>query len=63
MVIDTVLEVYPASRVAIRISPTNRSKDMYDSDPCALYSYFLTELDQRKLSFVEIREASDADDV
>jgi len=36
---------------------------MYDSDPHSLYSYLLTELDKRKIGFVEIREASDADDI
>lgn len=32
-----------------------RFNDMYDSDPVALLSYLLPELEKRKLSFVEFK--------
>jgi len=57
--IDILIEVYGAKRVGIKISPVGRYNDMYDSDPLALYSYLLQELDKRGIAYVQIREPED----
>lgn len=55
-VIDALIEVYGAKRVGIKISPVGRSLDIYESDPVALYSHLLKELDARGIAFVQIME-------
>src|SRR5690606_18675355 len=41
-------------RVGIKLSPTGRFNDMFDSDPLALVSYLLPELQKRNVAFVEV---------
>jgi len=55
-VMDILIEVFGASRVGIKLSPVGRYQDMYDSDPFTLYRHFLTELDNRKIAYVQFRE-------
>lgn len=57
-VIDQLIEVFSAGRVAIRLSPTDRFNDMYDSNPLELMKYLLSELDKRNLAFVELKRDS-----
>lgn len=52
------MQVFGKGKVGIRISPTGRVNDMYDSNPLATYSYLLKELDKRQIGFVEIKEAA-----
>ncbi|KAL4473221.1 hypothetical protein ABPG72_015602 [Tetrahymena utriculariae] len=54
-VLDALAEVFGYGRTALRISPTGRFNDMYDSDPIGLLSYLLPELDKRNLAFVEFK--------
>ena len=56
--LDALISVFGKGRVGIRVSPCGRVGDMYDSDPLALYSYFLKELDKKGICHVEIKEAN-----
>ena len=57
-VIDALISVFGKGRVGIRISPCGRVGDTYDSDPLALYSHLLKELDKKGICHVEIKEAN-----
>ena len=57
-VMDALCEVFEKGKVGIRISPTGRVNDMYDSDPLATFCCLLKELDKRQIGFVEIKEAA-----
>lgn len=57
-VLDALIEVFGADRVSIRLSPTGRYGDMYDSNPKALLAYILPKLEEKKLQFVEIKRHS-----
>lgn len=39
----------------MRLSPTGRFNDMYDSYPFDLYKYILGELEKKNLHFVEMK--------
>jgi len=58
-VMDRLIEVFGAEKVGIKLSPVGRFQDMYDSDPVALYSYFLKELDKRGVSYVQLMEPNE----
>jgi N-ethylmaleimide reductase len=54
MVIDALTSVYGNQRVGIKISPVGRYKDMIDSNPIPLFKHFIKELNERKISFIEL---------
>jgi hypothetical protein len=56
---DHLIEVFGAGRVGIKITPIGAFGDMLDSDPLKLYTYLLTELQKRKISFVELKDDRD----
>jgi len=56
-IMDILIEEFGSDKVGIKVTPVGRFNDMFDSDPLALYSYFLKELDRRKVAFVEISKA------
>jgi N-ethylmaleimide reductase len=56
-VVDAVISVWGAGRVAVRISPLNSFNDMIDSDPIALTKYVAEQLDQRKIAFLDLMRA------
>lgn len=58
-IIDIFIEVFGAKRVGIKLSPVSRFQDMYDSNPIALYSYLLQQLDKRGISYVQLMEPRD----
>lgn len=60
-VVDAVCSVLGPGRVGIKLSPTGRYNDMYDSNPLELYKYLLTQLSNRKIAFVEISRNFDAE--
>lgn len=62
-VMDILIEVFGSKRVAIRLSPTGRFGDMYDSNPIELMKYALKELEKRKLAFVEFKRHGSVDSV
>jgi N-ethylmaleimide reductase len=49
---DELIAVFGADRVGIKLSPTGRFLDQYDSDPVATYSALVKELDKRKIAFI-----------
>lgn len=55
------MAVFGKDRVAIRVSPTGRYNDMYDSDPVKLYSYLFGKLQEMGIAFIEIKEQGSAD--
>ena len=54
---DELIKVFGKERTGLRVSPTGRIGDMYDSDPLKLYSYFIKKADEKGIAFVEIKEA------
>ena len=54
-VVDAVSEVLGTGRVSVRISPLVGFNDSEDSNPEELVSYVATELNRRKISFLEVR--------
>lgn len=58
-VIDKLIGVFGAGKVGIKISPCGRLNDMFDSNPLELYKYFLKQLGDRNVAFVEIMQAPD----
>lgn len=53
-VIDELIKVMGKLRVGIKLSPLGRYNDMFDSNPSDLLKHLLTELNKRKIAFVEI---------
>ena len=56
-VMDNLIDVFGADKVGIKVTPTGRFNDMFDSDPVALYTYLFSELNKGNVSFVEITRA------
>lgn len=54
MVMDALTSVFGHDKVGIKVSPVGRYQDMFDSDPVGLFTYFLTELSKKNISFVEL---------
>jgi N-ethylmaleimide reductase len=57
MVMDELCNVFGPEKVGVKVSPVGRFQDMFDSDPVGLYTYFLKELNKRKVAFAEIVSA------
>lgn len=55
-VLDAVCEVWPASRVGLRLTPENSFNDMSDSEPQAHFSYFIEQLNERQLAYLHLLE-------
>ena len=60
--IDELIDVFGADRVGIKLSPTGRFLEQFDSDPLATYAHLLAELDKRKIAFVQLKEAGTLDE-
>jgi N-ethylmaleimide reductase len=56
-VIDAVMEVYPSSRVGVRLSPFGTFNDMSDSDSTALFQFIIKKLTGYELAYVHLIEA------
>lgn len=59
-VVDVTAAAIGASRVGVRISPTNPYNSMSDSDPAALTRYVAEQLDARKVMYLHIVDAVSA---
>lgn len=59
MVLDAFIEIFGANRIGVKITPVGRFNDMFDSQPFELYKYFLKEINDRKMAFVELARAPD----
>lgn len=53
-VTDAAIQVWGADRVGVRISPLNSYNDMRDSDPVALTRHVATQLQARKVAFLDL---------
>lgn len=56
-VIDALISVFGSDRVGIKLSPTGRYNDMFDSNPLVTYTHLLKELSKRNIAFAEIVSA------
>jgi N-ethylmaleimide reductase len=56
-VVDAVSDVLGAGRVSVRISPLVGFNDILDSNPVEMVRYVASELDRRKIGFLELRHA------
>jgi N-ethylmaleimide reductase len=55
-VIDAVVGVWGAGCVGVRLSPYGTFNDMHDSDPIALFTYVLKQLNTRGLAYAHLIE-------
>jgi N-ethylmaleimide reductase len=55
-VVEAVTSVWGADRVGIRLSPSGTFNSMSDSDPQALFSYLVSQLDRYNLAYIHIVE-------
>lgn len=55
-VLDEVISVWGKDKVGVRISPYGTFNSMSDSDPIALFSFLLSELEKRKILYVHAIE-------
>ena len=55
-VVDSVVAVWGADRVGVRIGPENSFNDMHDSDPQALFAFVARSLGQRRLAYLHVIE-------
>lgn len=55
-VIDAVTSVWGADRVGVRLSPSGTFNDMRDSNPEALFTYVVSQLDSYNLAYIHIVE-------
>lgn len=55
-VLDATLQVWPASRVGIRLSPSGLFNDMGDSDPTSIFGYVIERLNSYDLAYLHLIE-------
>lgn len=55
-VLEAVIDIWPAERVAVRLSPVSHANDIDDSNPMATYSYVVKQLNQLKLAYLHCVE-------
>ncbi len=55
-VMDVAISVWGKGRVGVRLSPYGTFNDMSDSDPVALFSYVLEQLNTRQIAYVHMIE-------
>jgi N-ethylmaleimide reductase len=55
-IIQACCDAIGSGRVGVRLSPSGINKGMFDSDPVPLYSYLVNELNQFKLTYLQIME-------
>lgn len=55
-ILDEVIAIAKPDRVGVRLSPYGTFNDMHDDDPIALFSHVLSEINKRKIAFVDLIE-------
>jgi len=60
-VLTAVCEVWPSSRVGLRLSPSTTFNDMHDSDPRAHFGEIIRQLNAYKLAYLHLIEPNEAD--
>jgi N-ethylmaleimide reductase len=53
---DAAIAVFGAGKVGVRLSPYGTFNDMKDSDPVALFSYVIEQLNNRNIAYVHVIE-------
>lgn len=56
---DAAIEVWGAGRVGVHLSPRNGVHDVHDSDPARTFGYVASQLGQRGIAYLFIRESVD----
>ena len=56
-ILDTIIAAIGADRVGVRLSPYGRYGGIFDSDPVALFTSLLRELNARKIAYLHLIEA------
>ncbi len=57
-VVEAVTSVVPSERVGIRLSPISPANDIADSNPQALFSYVVQQLNRHKLVYLHVVEGA-----
>ncbi|MDX1669896.1 MAG: alkene reductase, partial [Limnobacter sp.] len=60
-VLDAVLQVWPANRVGIRLSPSGTFNAMSDSQPLKTFSHHVEQLNKYDLAYLHLVEVNEAD--
>ncbi len=60
-VAEAVLEIWPAGRVGVRLSPSGTFNDMHDSNPVVTFEYLVDALNRYRLSYLHLIEVSAKD--
>lgn len=55
-ILDAVCAIWPSQRVGVRFSPENSFNSMSDSNPHAHFTYFISQLNPRKLAYIHLLE-------
>ena len=61
-VLEAVLDVWPANRVGIRLSPSAVFNEMRDSDPKTTFGYIVDALNRYELAYLHLIEPAEADE-
>ncbi len=56
-IVDACCAAIGSNKVGIRLSPNGNYKDVFDSDPVALYDYLINKLNDFKLAYLHIMES------
>ena len=57
-VVDTIMKIWPRSRIGVRLAPVSPANDIADSNPTALFSHLVAELDKRGLVYIHVIEGA-----
>ena len=57
-IVDACVSIWCAERVGVHLSPRGGVHSMKDSDPAALFSHVASQLGQRRLAFLFVRETA-----
>jgi N-ethylmaleimide reductase len=55
-VVDGVVGVWGPERVGVRVSPSTKFHDIFDSDPASTFGYVASELKRRKIACMHVIE-------
>lgn len=60
-VVDAMIDAWAADRVGVKISPSNTSYGICDSDPLATFSHAITGLSDRNIAYLHLMEPDQSD--
>ena len=61
-VVDAIREVWPSSRIGIRIAPVSPANDISDSNPQALFGHLVARLGERGVGYIHVVEGATGGD-